>query len=299
MATSLPFSTESGYAGRVVTKPPNWHALVAWDTFFNSMGSGLFLVTALGDLTAPALFAPILKAAYPIAFVLLLADLTCLVLDLGDPLRFHHMLRVLKPVSPMSVGTWCLTAFSLPAAVVAILALFSNPEGSLEWLRKVFVIIGLFPALGVAMYKGVLFSTTAQPGWRDCRWLGGYIALSAVVLGCAELLLLSLAMGQEPAIARVRWVLVFLLVLSLFPLARLFAELYPTFQRVRTHNQTARFTILSVGVGILIPLVLLAFRGHPWLLAGGAVLILLDGLLFRFMLVRLPHQVASSLGRAP
>ena len=28
----------------------------------------------------------------------------------GAPERFHHMLRVAKPTSPMSVGTWILTA---------------------------------------------------------------------------------------------------------------------------------------------------------------------------------------------
>ena len=32
-------------------------------------------------------------------------DLLFLVLDLGDPLRFHYMLRVFKPSAPMSLGT--------------------------------------------------------------------------------------------------------------------------------------------------------------------------------------------------
>jgi hypothetical protein len=294
MAVSLPFSDGSGYAGRVVTRPPNWHALVALDAFFNSTGSGLFLVTALGDLAAPAVFAPILKAAYPIAFVLLLADLTCLVFDLGDPLRFHYMLRVFKPASPMSLGSWCLAAFSLPAAVVAGLAHFAGPEGGLAWLRQLFVVIGLFPALGVATYKGVLFSTTAQPGWKDARWLGGYVTLSAIVLGCAELLLLSLVMAQEPAVGLVQPISMVLIVASLLPLGLLFAELYPTLRLVRPYGQTARFAGMSLTVGVLGPLVLLAFRGHSWLLAGGAVLVLLDGLIFRFAIVYLPHRVSSS-----
>ena len=63
------------------------------------------------------------NTAYPIALVLLFADLVCLVLDLGDPLRFHHMLRVFKPSSPMSLGTWCLTIYSLPLTVAAALSL--------------------------------------------------------------------------------------------------------------------------------------------------------------------------------
>jgi hypothetical protein len=66
------------------------------------------------------------KVAYPVALVLLLVDLGLLVLDLGDPLRFHHMLRTFKPGSPMSVGTWCLTIFSLPLTAAAALSLLAE-----------------------------------------------------------------------------------------------------------------------------------------------------------------------------
>src|SRR5204863_4239637 len=44
-----------------------------------------------------------------------------LVLDLGRPERFLHMMRIFKPRSPMSMGAWCLGAFSgtAGAAVMA------------------------------------------------------------------------------------------------------------------------------------------------------------------------------------
>jgi hypothetical protein len=61
---------------------------------------------------------------------------------------------------------------------------------AIEWARKLAVVLGLLPALGSAIYKGVLLSTNAQPGWRDARWLGGYLTNSALLLGCAELLAL-------------------------------------------------------------------------------------------------------------
>src|SRR6516162_2272762 len=86
----------TGYAARPVTKAPAWHGLVAWDLLFNNLTTGLFLTEALGELTAPDVFGPLAKAAYPLALFLLIVDLLCLVLDLGDPLRFHHMLRVFK-----------------------------------------------------------------------------------------------------------------------------------------------------------------------------------------------------------
>ena len=43
-----------------------------------------------------------------------------LIHDLGRPERFHHMLRVAKPTSPMSMGTWVLAAYGPPMGVAAI-----------------------------------------------------------------------------------------------------------------------------------------------------------------------------------
>ena len=198
---SIPATNGRGYANGPVTKAPNWHTLVAWDLLLNNLTTGLFLVAATSDLAAPAVFTPAAKAAYPIALVFLIADLLCLVLDLGDPLRFLHILRVFKPSSPMSLGTWCLTVYSLPLTVAAALSLLPEGGTALEWVRRTAVVLGLLPALGSAVYKGVLLSTNAQPGWRDARWLGGYLANSALLLGCAEMLALSVLMGQENAAA--------------------------------------------------------------------------------------------------
>src|SRR5271169_6319354 len=153
---------ESGYAHLPITKVPGWHGLIAWDALLNGMATGLFMAAAVSELSAPAVFMRAAKVAYPIALALLLVDLGLLVLDLGDPLRFHHMLRVFKPSSPMSLGTWCLTIYSLPLTAAVALSLI--PEGGLaiEWARRIALVLGLLPALGSAMYKGVLLSTNAQ-----------------------------------------------------------------------------------------------------------------------------------------
>src|SRR5919197_5939103 len=228
MQTELRLQTVgSGYATGPVTKAPAWHGLVAWDMLFNGMTTGLFLVAAISELAAPDLFTSVAQAAYPVAFALLLVDLLFLVLDLGDPLRFHHMLRVFKPSSPMSLGTWCLTIFSLPLTVAAAISLLPAGWMTLEWVRRPAVVIGLLPALGSAVYKGVLLSTSAQPGWRDARWLGGYLTNSALLLGCAEMLALAALLGQEKAGALLRPALVLLLVLNLVPLGLLVRDLRP------------------------------------------------------------------------
>src|ERR1700733_2072679 len=136
----LPEERESGYASMPITKAPGWHGTIAWDALLNGMATGLFMAAAVSELAAPAIFTPVAKVAYPVALVLLLVDLGLLVFDLGDPLRFHHMLRTFKPGSPMSVGTWCLTIFSLPLTAAAGLSLLAELGGGFEWARLLAVV---------------------------------------------------------------------------------------------------------------------------------------------------------------
>jgi Ni/Fe-hydrogenase subunit HybB-like protein len=278
-----------GYATGPVTKAPAWHGLVAWDLLFNNLTTGLFLVAATSELAAPSVFTPVAKLAYPVALVFLLADLMCLVLDLGDPLRFHHMLRVFKPSSPMSLGTWCLTIYSLPLTVAAALSLLSEGGMAIEWVRRLAVVLGLLPALGSAAYKGVLLSTNAQPGWRDARWLGGYLTNSALLLGCAELLALSVLMGQESAVVTLRTALGLLLVLNVIPLGLLVVNLRPVLARIYTREQLWRVGMLTLGGGTLIPLCLVLVGSSPALMLGAGLFILLGSLVIRYLIVRIPH----------
>ena len=284
---------DTGYAARPITKAPNWHGLVAWDTLFNNLTTGLFLAAALAELAAPRVFAGVARAAYPIALVLLLADLVCLVFDLGDPLRFHHMLRVFKPTSPMSLGTWCITVYTLPLTVLALLSILPGDGAALEWARRPAMILGLLPALGTAVYKGVLFSTTAQPGWKDARWLGGYLASSAVMLGAAQLLLLALVTGQQAAAVALRAALVPLLALNAVALGLVISGVRATLVRAYDRAALGRLALLVVGGGLLAPLGLLAVGG-PIPIAGAVLFILLGALLVRAELVRLPHLPAHA-----
>jgi hypothetical protein len=69
---------------------------------------------------------------------------------------------------------------------------------------------GTAAALGSAAYKGVLLSTNAQPGWKDARGMGGYLANSAILMGCAELHVVSALMRQTQATAILRTALIVL-----------------------------------------------------------------------------------------
>jgi len=283
-----------GYAHRPVTKAPNWHGLVTLDVLFNNLSTGLFLVAALAELVAPTSFAGISRVAFPIALLWLIADLVCLVLDLGDRFRFHHMLRVWKPSSPMSLGTWCLTAFAAPLTVLAVMSLF--PTSSAEWLRRVLLILGLMPALGAAVYKGVLFSTTAQPGWGNARWLGGYLSSSALTLGAAQVLVLASAVGHQGVAEALRHASMALLVVNLIALCLLAADLRAPLSRVHTPGGLAGLGALALFASTLVPLWLLAL-GAPLELSAALVFMLSGAFLVRHEVVRLPHLIMTAATR--
>jgi formate-dependent nitrite reductase membrane component NrfD len=116
--------------------------------------------------------------------------------DLGRPERFINMLRVFKPRSAMSVGSWTLTAFSATST-----AALAPAVGDLPALRTVgAVACASSAALGAGMltYTGVLIGATAIPVWHDnVRLLPIHFAASGVASAAA---LLTLMGHDEPAL---------------------------------------------------------------------------------------------------
>jgi Ni/Fe-hydrogenase subunit HybB-like protein len=263
---------------------------VTLDILFNNLSTGLFLAAALGELAAPAAFHTLARAAYPLALLFLICDLICLVLDLGDPRRFHHMLRVWKPSSPMSLGVWSLSAYAVALTVLTLMTLVPGGAG-FEWVRRLTIGVGLVLALAAAAYKGVLFSTSAQPGWKDARWLGTYLINSAVVLGAAELLLLATLIGAPKAVVVLRPALTVLLLLNLVALGLLLADVRTTLSRAHAAHVLAAIVALAVLAGVLAPLWLLTL-GAP-AQVGAVFLILLGALVIRAEIVRLPHLLGG------
>jgi hypothetical protein len=290
---SIDRGSETGYEHLPVTNVPGWHGIIAWDALLNGMATGLFLAAAISELAAPAVFLRVAKVAYPVALVLLLVDLGLLVLDLGDPLRFHHMLRVFKPGSPMSLGTWCLTIFSLPLTAAAGLSLLAEFGWDFEWARLGAVVVGLLPGFASAAYKGVLLSTNAQPGWKDARWLGGYLTNSAILMGCGELLVLSALMGQTQATGILRTGFIVLLVVNLIPLGLLFMNLRPAHALLYTREQQWRVGAVIAALA-LIPLGVVLLKGGLLFILVAVIVLLVESWFVRFVYVKIPHTTPLS-----
>jgi formate-dependent nitrite reductase membrane component NrfD len=88
-----------------------------------------------------------------------------LVQHLKTPRRWYNMLRILRPTSPMSVGSWLLTAFGALSGVTALGEILGR-----RWpfARRVADATGVPAAVagaGMSIYTASLLSSTSTPLW--------------------------------------------------------------------------------------------------------------------------------------
>ena len=170
--TVVPDAEFRSYYGRPVLKAPVWEWKIAAYLFAGGLAAGSSVVAAGADLTGR----PALRRASRLgALGALVGSLYFLVSDLGRPARFHHMLRVFKPTSPMSVGTWILSAYGPGAGAAAAAEMVPSrwrrtwPARLLGRLARPLGLSAAATAPGVASYTAVLLSQTAVPGWNEVR----------------------------------------------------------------------------------------------------------------------------------
>ncbi|MFI6992536.1 NrfD/PsrC family molybdoenzyme membrane anchor subunit [Nonomuraea wenchangensis] len=157
----VPEADFRSYYGLPVLNEPTWHDYdIAGYLFLGGLaGASSILAAAAGVTGRPRLA----RAGKVGALCAIGGSFYALIHDLGKPARFVNMLRVFKVTSPMSVGTWILSAYGPQAGLAAVTA-----------------VTGRFPRLGraasagagltgaaVATYTAVLVADTAVPLWHD------------------------------------------------------------------------------------------------------------------------------------
>ncbi|MFN2383740.1 MAG: NrfD/PsrC family molybdoenzyme membrane anchor subunit [Gemmatimonadota bacterium] len=161
---------EIGYYGRPIVKPAVWTWEIPLYFFVGGMAGMSAVVAAAARLAESDL--DLVRAALWLGVAGAVASPVLLILDLGRPTRFLHMLRVFKWRSPMSMGAWILLAFG--AAVTAAAALFEgtcrSAPGTAAYGAGLLLSGALWAAAVsgalLATYTGVLIGATATPAWH-------------------------------------------------------------------------------------------------------------------------------------
>jgi formate-dependent nitrite reductase membrane component NrfD len=171
-------------------KAPVWTWEVPLYFWFGGMAAGASFVALACDVAGDDRSA---RVARKVAVAALMPSPPLLIADLGRSERFHHMLRIFKPRSPMSMGSWCLSLFGALGAG-AVGADLLGREREAKALGAANAVVGGY----LGSYTGVLLAATAVPVWSRSKWLLGPIFVSTATLtGAATVRLTLSALGQD------------------------------------------------------------------------------------------------------
>jgi len=181
-------------------KPPGWEWYILAYFFLGGLTGGLYALATMLRLWGSPRDEAAARVGFLWAFPLLVLCPIFLTIDLGQPLRFWHMLVDTTPGhtgiafkywSPMSVGSWALLLYGFFSFVSflevraldgrfrspwgrAIAAVLSGSAG------RAFNVIGALLGAFVASYTGVLLSVSNEPIWSDTWALGGLFLASGL-----------------------------------------------------------------------------------------------------------------------
>ena len=147
------------YYGQPIIKAPVWTPEIPAYFFAGGLaGASAGLAYLSGD-------GPLARRAWATALAGASVSAPLLISDLGVPSRFLHMLRMVKLTSPMSVGTWILSSFSLATGGAAAHALTGRLPRTAAVCRPAAALLGL----PLATYTGALIAQTSVPVWHEAR----------------------------------------------------------------------------------------------------------------------------------
>ncbi|MEU7487253.1 NrfD/PsrC family molybdoenzyme membrane anchor subunit [Streptomyces sp. NPDC042319] len=187
----VPRAEFDSYYGRPVIKAPSWAARDIAGYFFTGGLAGAGSVLAAGaHLTGRPTMAKAMKISSLAAISLSTA---ALVNDLGRPSRFANMLRVCKPTSPMSVGSWLLAGYGPMAGAAAASAVTGRLPRAGAAATGAAALLG--PA--VATYTAVLAADTAVPAWHGAHRELPYLFAASATAAASGMALVASPTGEN------------------------------------------------------------------------------------------------------
>ncbi len=300
-----------------VPLPPRWGWYVVLYFFIGGLIAGCYAIASALHALGDPRDREAVRLGYFIAFPGVLICALLLVLDLGRPERFWHMVfkshyfpePIFKYWSPISLGSWVLSVFGAFAFISFVGVLIET--GRVRWrplvrqaerLRRLprgvliaWSVLGAFFGFFLAGYTGVLMVGTVKPVWHNAVPLGGLFLASGLSTSYAFLILLLARRDRghnDATVAKLadadRWALGIEIVLLLLVLVPLGALARP----IMTGAFGILFWIGVVLAGLVAPFVLDLLRGASNVKRHHlvrATLVLVGGLVLRFVFVMAPQ----------
>ena len=300
---------------------PHWPLLIDIYFFLVGLAGGAFMAAGVADIFGSKKDRVVTKVGTYLALLAMLPGPLFLIIDLGMPSRFLHMLMVpkaattigmsavtigpfhIKPYSPMNLGAWALLGLGVCAFIVALTIYLEDKGGgatNLAPVRGAFGAIGVLFAFFVAAYPGQLLSATAQPFWTNARPLGALFLAVGASTGMATIALILSLRGPEVSgsLAKVRRAYTIAVMIQALALIAVFMAVArgPAWSAARAGLLTSGsyslvFWVGAVLIGLLAPLILevrdgffQGYRRGPGMVALASLLIVVGGFLTKYVI---------------
>ncbi|MBZ5603745.1 MAG: polysulfide reductase NrfD [Acidobacteriia bacterium] len=161
-----PDTSDPTYYGRPVLKEPVWHWAIPLYFYVGGAAGASLVMGSAAQLDRSGELENLMRRCHWAGIIGSALSGAILIYDLGKPSRFHHMLRVFRPTSPMNMGAWILSSVS-PSAIVA--AMFAQRRGILGAFGEISGVASGLSGLALSTYTGVLIANSAIPVWQESR----------------------------------------------------------------------------------------------------------------------------------
>ena len=187
----VPRAEFRSYYGRPVLKEPVWKAAdVAGYLFLGGLAGASSVLAGFAQASGQPELARAAKVSSVGAITMSAA---ALVHDLGRPSRFLNMLRVFKPSSPMSVGSWLLAAYGPMSGAAAASAV----TGRLPRAGAVTTVAAATLGPAIATYTAALLCNTAVPAWHEAYREMPYLFAASAASAAGGMGMLTVSPGHN------------------------------------------------------------------------------------------------------
>ncbi len=282
-----------------------WHWPISLYLFLGGLAAGLLFFAALFTLLGKDKEYPTaVKYASVIPPIALSVGLLALVYDLTHKLYTWQLYMTIRIESPMSWGAWVLLIVT-PLSFLWVISYYSElfPEWKLkyEFLDKFenflkenrkYMAMALIPlTIILGIYTGILLSAfNARPLWNNAI-LGPLFLISGLSTGAASIILLAKTAKEKYLFGKIDLVLIIIeLGLIIHMLMGMYAGSEVQIEAMQL-LVGGEFTLMFFGfvviLGLIIPGILefIELAGYKVPTAVPALLVILGGLIFRFVMV--------------
>ncbi len=282
-----------------------WHWPISLYLFLGGLAAGIIFFASVFTIWGKQDKTPAtVKWAMLLVPIALSVGLLALIYDLTHKLYVWQLYMTIRLESPMSWGAWVLMAVT-PLSMLWVFSYFTEMFPKWDWkydwiknletlvkkyrLHMAIILLPLSLILGI--YTGILLSAfNARPLWNNAI-LGPLFLTSGLSTGAAAIILMSKDGFERHLFSKIDIVLI---VLELFLIVHMFMGFYagPEVQQDAMSlflggEFTVQFFVFVVILGLILPGLLegIELIGYKVPVIIPAILILMGGLIFRFVMV--------------